>query len=529
MYYRKYRPQTISELDLEKVRERLSAILGGSSSSIPHAFLFTGPKGLGKTSSARILAKAINCIRNQEARIKKQEEKTHDSKFKIHDSNLEPCNVCDNCISITNGSNLDVIEIDAASNRGIDEIRDLREKVKFSPSSLHKKVYIIDEVHMLTNDAFNALLKTLEEPPSHVVFILCTTELWKVPPTISSRTFNVSFEKPTKEELVRSMERIVKGENLKIKKEVLEKVYRLSGGSFRDAAKILEELSLNSGNKEITLETLDGVYKSESIENEVFKLIDFVSKKQTKEALGVLENLGSTGIDFEVVNAKIVEVLHRLLLKKTGLVNEVEDIESLNIENLKALVSLFNESYKDIKTSVLPQLPIELSVIKYCLAETNSQADGTSQYKDGTSRVAHRKSQDDKSSEVLIEDTPTGSDLVTPTSDQRPATSKGLDTQTSDMPHAKSPDKHGDLFKPTIVSDNFFASLLDALKKDNHSVAGILRGCKLFSLGEEEVKFETKYKFHKDKLSEDKNLKIIEKRAAELLKRNVRVFVELKK
>lgn len=227
VFYLKYRPQTISELDLAQVREKLFSLL--KSKSLPHAFLFTGPKGLGKTSTARILAKAINCERVQELRIKNQElrknkNESHNSKFIIQNSDVEPCNECQACVSITNGSNIDVLEIDAASNRGIDEIRALRERVKFAPANLKKKVYIIDEVHMLTTEAFNALLKTLEEPPDHVVFILCTTEIWKVLPTIVSRSFHISFEKPTKEELTRSLERVAKGENLTIEKGVYDRL-----------------------------------------------------------------------------------------------------------------------------------------------------------------------------------------------------------------------------------------------------------------------------------------------------------------
>src|SRR3989344_1947762 len=168
VFYRKYRPQTIEELDSRQVRDKLTSVLSKDSGF--HALLFTGPKGLGKTSAARIVAKAVNC------------EKINDySKGKKLKGTLEPCNKCSACTSITNGTNMDVLEIDGASNRGIDEIRDLREKIKLSPAYALKKVYIIDEVHMLTTEAFNALLKTLEEPPNHVIFILCTTEPHKVP------------------------------------------------------------------------------------------------------------------------------------------------------------------------------------------------------------------------------------------------------------------------------------------------------------------------------------------------------------
>ena len=162
--YLKYRPQTIEELDLAKVRESLHSI--GSSESIPHAFLFSGPRGSGKTSAARILAKLINC----------------ENPVKTKDGYLEPCNKCDQCISINTSRNMDIIELDAASNRGIDDIRQLRERVALVPASAKKKIYILDEAHMLTTEAANALLKTLEEPPDHVLFILATTEPDKIPP-----------------------------------------------------------------------------------------------------------------------------------------------------------------------------------------------------------------------------------------------------------------------------------------------------------------------------------------------------------
>ena len=231
-FYLKYRPQKINELDIEKVRDSLLEILG--SKEVPHAFLFTGPKGTGKTSSARILAKSVNCT---------------DSK------NGEPCNKCSHCKSITEGRCLDLIEIDAASNRGIDDIRELKSKINLVPSMVKVKVYIIDEVHMLTNEAFNALLKTLEEPPEQVKFVLCTTEPNKLPGTIVSRCFQVQFDKAKTEELVRSLNRVVKGEKIEIKKEDLVKIANKANGSFRDAVKVLEQLSAKS--KKISSKRVD--------------------------------------------------------------------------------------------------------------------------------------------------------------------------------------------------------------------------------------------------------------------------------
>lgn len=198
--YRKYRPQKLADLDSEKIRERLTRVL--SASYFPHAFLFSGPKGTGKTSAARIVAKALNCEKNKKQRTKNKEQKTKNKEQRTKNSEVEPCNSCESCISITEGRNLDILEIDAASNRGIEEIRDLREKIKLAPVSAKYKVYIIDEVHMLTNEAFNALLKTLEEPPGHAVFILATTEPDKLLPTIISRCIRLNFHKAVKDEII---------------------------------------------------------------------------------------------------------------------------------------------------------------------------------------------------------------------------------------------------------------------------------------------------------------------------------------
>ncbi|EKD79810.1 MAG: DNA polymerase III subunit gamma and tau, partial [uncultured bacterium] len=218
--YLKYRPKTIEELDLSGVRRILGEIVKANKTA--HAYLLTGPRGSGKTSTARVLARIVNCERNGK---------------KLG----EPCNKCPACESILQGSALDVIEIDAASNRGIDDIRDLKEKIRLAPAYLRTKVYIIDEVHMLTTEAFNALLKTLEEPPSHSLFILCTTEAHKVPETIISRCVQIQFTKATPEEMKRSFERVIKGENATVEEGVLQFLSTAVDGSFRDGVKILDQ------------------------------------------------------------------------------------------------------------------------------------------------------------------------------------------------------------------------------------------------------------------------------------------------
>lgn len=430
VFYRKYRPQLISELDLESVRNRLTSIL--SSKDIPHAFLFSGPKGLGKTSSARILAKAINCEKRKVGEV-------------------EPCNVCGACISVSQGNAVDVLEIDAASNRGIDEIRDLRERIKFSPSNLKKKIYIIDEVHMLTTEAFNALLKTLEEPPSHVVFILATTEAGKLPSTIISRVFQVQFEKPSKEELARSLSRIVKGESLKLEESVIDKVSELSDGAFRDGAKILEELSLHSNGKKISLSLIDTLYKTGNIDRGVNELVRFGLEKKAKEALGVIQNLASVNADFKLVIEKMAEVLHEKLIE-TASEDKIDALEEIN-----GFLKVLDEAYKDLKGAILPQLPLEIALIEYSFEKNEVES-------------------------IQNKVQPPSSPIK---NDVHP---RGVH------------DGYGDILK----------DLIGRVNQENKILAGLLRGCSIEEISGE-LTLKAPSSFHAGKLGEGKNRGVIEK------------------
>lgn len=345
VFYRTYRPQKISQLDSTLVREGLSSIL--SSKEIPHAFLLTGPKGLGKTSTARIVAKIVNCERKK---------------------GIEPCNRCVSCTSITNGTNLDVLEIDAASNRGIDEIRDLREKIKLAPSAAFRKVYIVDEVHMLTTEAFNALLKTLEEPPSHAMFILCTTDLHKVPGTIQSRCFPVVFRKASEDELIHSLKRIITNERIAIKHGALSAIAKASDGSFRDASKLLEQAVAIAGKKKISQEIIQALLgKTSRGEN----LIALVVKKDVKGALDWVSRAADEGLNMRSWLEDTLEVFHTALLSKYEVKNgEVDTIVcDLSEEELKQLIRLFTRAHQELRYAVIPQLPLELAIIEYCVGK----------------------------------------------------------------------------------------------------------------------------------------------------------------
>lgn len=364
VFYRKYRPQTISELDNEVVRNTLFSVLSGdlpSFQDVPHAFLFTGSKGLGKTSAARIVAKVVNCLAKPDTK------------------NIEPCGTCEQCTTIANGTNLDVLEIDAASNRGIDEIRDLKDKIRLSPLAAAKKIYIIDEVHMMTTEAFNALLKTLEEPPSHALFILCTTEIHKVPETIISRCFHINYSRATADELIRSFKRIVTGEKLSADDDALSQIAKLSDGGFRDGAKILEELAsalrLRSGqeNKKITKDLIEEMYQVSSISYQVSEMVEILSKKDAKAGITLIGNLVEQGADVKYFLEQLIESLHILLLEKVGVkTGDAKQVTSnkLEIEDIKILFELLTKAASDMRSAVLPQLPLELAVIEW--AQNNS-------------------------------------------------------------------------------------------------------------------------------------------------------------
>lgn len=355
-YYLTYRPKKIKDLDLVQVRESLTEILGAK--EIPHAFLFSGPKGTGKTSSARILAKAVNCLRKNTSKVSRRRNTTSEVNY-----GGEPCNHCESCELIESGRSMDLIEIDAASNRGIDDIRELRDKIKLSPSQAKFKVYIIDEVHMLTNEAFNALLKTLEEPPRHAKFVLCTTQAEKLPGTIMSRCWQVNFNKASHEEIKRSLTRVVKGEKLKISEEDLTRIARVADGSFRDAVKILEQLAI--GGKMISSKKVNQVLNRGWLTGNLDEWLVMVYFGETVKALQWLSEALNQGLNISQFITQAVERLRQILLARLGVETEAEDIKAIeDLEKLKKLVWRLLQAGRELKGAVIESLPLELAVIE---------------------------------------------------------------------------------------------------------------------------------------------------------------------
>ena len=292
--YLKYRPKKIEELDLTEVREFFQQL--AKSGKLSHAYLFDGPRGAGKTSSARILAKMVNC-ESCEQEV------------------CEPCGECESCRLIETGGAVDLVEIDGASNRRIDDIRDLKDRIRLAPTRLKKKVYIIDEVHMLTTEAFNALLKTLEEPPSHALFILATTEFYKLPETIVSRCVRIKFRKATKEEMLRSLKRVVKGEGGEVEDEALALLAESVDGSFRDGVKILEQV-LGQG-KTVDVAMMRQVLQGNKSDYEA-ELAGLILKGKLKESIELVRRFDLEGGNFEFLLKQVMKVIKEEILAGYG-------------------------------------------------------------------------------------------------------------------------------------------------------------------------------------------------------------------
>jgi len=364
--YRKYRPQTFSEIiGQEHIVQTLTNAI--SLGMVSHAYLFSGPRGSGKTSIARLLAKSVNCQNRKEGEF-------------------EPCNKCQSCLEIMEGKSMDLIEIDAASHRGIDEIRELKDGIRFVPTKSKYKVFIIDEAHQLTKEAANALLKTLEEPPAHAIFVLATTEIHKMIPTIISRCQRFDFRKLTLPEIIKRLEIISQKEKAKIGKAALELIALNSGGSIRDGESLLDQILTFTGasekRKEIKAEDIKDLLGLVEI-NLVSNFCDFIAQKKASEAVSFLNEIIDRGLDLQNFSKALINYLRQALILHltapsekeadntiiTGLTYEefkklAEQSALFKEDELRNILELFLDAENKMKYSSIPQLPLELAIIK---------------------------------------------------------------------------------------------------------------------------------------------------------------------
>ncbi|MFA5157721.1 MAG: DNA polymerase III subunit gamma/tau [Patescibacteria group bacterium] len=485
--YRKYRSQKFSDLIGEDhVRDTLlSAVL---ENRVGHGYLFAGPRGIGKTSAARLLAKAVNCQKREEL---------------IKSGSGEPCCECQSCKEIASGKSLDVIEIDAASNRGIDEIRELRDRVKFSPTSGKYKVFIIDEVHMLTLPAFNALLKTLEEPPKHAIFILATTEAHKIPATILSRVARFDFRRIRKDDIIKNLKKIIEAEKLNAEDAALDAIAVIADGSHRDSISLLEQIA--SVSKEITLKDVENILGMAKFE-EVVDLLSLIAEGEKLQALMAIEKFTDQGTEAVQIIREIVEVSRQLLLLKISDGEAIFDQTQEKAEKLRilaakfeakkvaSLLNLFIEAGQLVKDSPVKTLPIEMAIIESCGSDNRNEKlemrNEAEEIKDEKPEIKNLKSKTPITSEILNPD-------IQPESGEKKS-------------HISSP------ISQSLDSETW-KKILDKIKEHNHTLNALMRDASPEGISGTEFIIAVKFKFHHDKISEIANKQIVEKVIEDIL------------
>jgi len=484
--YRKYRPKNFSKIIGQEhiVRTLTNAI---KNDRIGHAYLFTGPRGTGKTSIARILAKTVNCEKSKEA---------------------ISCEKCPACKVINEGRSLDIIEIDAASNTGVDNIRELRETVALPPTSLKYKAYIIDEVHMLSTGAFNALLKTLEEPPRHVIFILATTEIHKVPETIISRCQRFDFSRLPIQNIIEKLSLIAKEEKIKIEKEALEMIALSAEGGMRDAESLLSQI-ISLEDKNITVsevKEITGATDRKFVE----ELARLIIEKNSTSAISRINSLLEEGYDLQVFNKSFINYLRQLMLLKISpelrshfsfemtqeqVSRMLEQSKKIELSRIISSINLFLEAHNKILSFMLPQLPLEIAIIK--ATQTFPETINNEQKTQNREDIPQVK-------QASIKSTP-------------PSEENAFICQSSNEAIRKAGEEKRAETSPKNIADleigkvrESWNKLLSDVRPLNHSINALLLNCQILGVKGNMVTIGTPFSFYQERLDDPINKLTIE-------------------
>ncbi len=513
-FYRKYRPQKFADVIGQKhiVTTLTNALILGK---VGQAYLFTGPRGTGKTTLARLFAKAINCSNRKGA---------------------EACGECPHCLLMAEGRSFDVIEIDAASNNSVDNIRELRETVTLPPTLGSHKVYIIDEVHMLSAGAFNALLKTLEEPPAHVVFILATTALHKVPDTIVSRCQRFDLMRFPVKGIIEKLSLIAKAEKFKITDEALTMIAFSAEGGMRDAESLLMQIA-SLGLSSITEDTVIEVLGTTKKQN-VTTLIRFIGDNDLYGSLHFIREIGRSGAELSLFVTLILHFLRDLLLVNTNKEQGLAELGELTVEERSEIDTLsrlftpleivtmlerFQIAQQTTKTAVIAELPLEIAIVKILTHNSSPTASGdTSQ---NTPAIVHKKKNDKETPPVKPRE------AGPPEAEQTPAPKKEQTktaTETKREPSTEEDSKKETLFDLSHIKDRW-TSILETAKHLNASISLGLSTARPIETSGSTIVIAVKYPFHKERLEEAANQLTLEKAFDTILGAKMKLTIVLEK